>query len=67
MTAEPSVNKNNKSIVTKLKPWKEFFDEDEFKKGLDAMKKSNSYQKENEASSSDSEPSVDNFNCQELN
>ena len=26
ITAEPSVNTNNKSIVTKLKPWKDFFD-----------------------------------------
>ena len=26
ITAEPSVSTNNKSIVTKLKPWKDFFD-----------------------------------------
>ena len=30
ITKETSVTTNNKSIVTKLKPWREFFDKDEF-------------------------------------
>ena len=40
LTSERNTDGNNKSIITKLKPWKEFFDIEEFKTGLDEMKKS---------------------------
>ena len=66
MNVESGFDTGNKSIITKLKPWKEFFDEEEFKTGLLAMKETKKVEQEIDASSSDSEPSVDNFNQQEL-
>ena len=67
----------SQSMVTRLKSWKEFFELDEFRRGSDAMKQSSNKKKKkkkavesdeekNSVSGSDSEPSVDNFDMQEL-
>lgn len=68
----------SQSMVTRLKSWKEFFEPDEFRRGSDAMKQSSGKKKKKKkraaesdeekesVSGSDSEPSVDNFDMQEL-
>ena len=54
----------------KLKSWKEFFDVEEFQRGVAHMnkpfKKALTELSEKASSGSDSEPSIDNFDQQEL-
>lgn len=50
-------------LVTKVKKWSEFFDEDEINSGFEHMKKQpdDALTELTEEAGSDSEPSVDNY------